>query len=174
MDHWWWWALHGGCHWHLNRVYVCGMSRRWSCNRWRLVWSADNCWRVSWLAIRRSRNHRRRHWILLIWQRWRAAIHLIWVILLRRHTTVIVVRWWGSLLRVVRLVIVASIVHDWGRLLVVLLVIVLATSVMVHTLPCRQMTTVHHAGVGKTKPTRIVESGWLRLVLGALRRGATG
>ena len=77
------------------------------------------------------------------------------------------------MLRVVRLIVVAAIVHDWWWLRVVLLVVVLATTIVVHTLPCRQMTTVHHAGVGVTKPTRIIESGWLMLVLGALRRGAT-
>ena len=59
----------------------------------------------------------------------------------------------------------------WLLLVERLIVILLATpGIVVHTLPCRQMTTVHHAGVGsESKPTRMIESGWIMLVVGARR-----
>lgn len=141
---------------------MCG---RWYGCWWRwLIWSADNCWRVHWwLTIRWSRNYRRCHCIWVIWHRWLPSVHGIRVVLIWWHAAVVVVRWrWLGW--VVWLVVIAStIVHGCWWLLVELCLWIelLATPAIVNTLPCRQMTAVHHAGVGEI-PSRLCRGrvGW--------------
>lgn len=94
--------------------------------------------------------------VWLVGQRGRPPVDRVGGKLVRRHARVAVGRRRRRHRRlgVVGLLVVVAIVHGCRRLRLVIVVIVWAPPVVmvVHALPCRQMTTIHHAGVGGDIP----------------------
>lgn len=97
-----------------------------------------------------------------LWRR-RSTIGLVLHIWVVRHTGMVILRWYGVLRLVVGVGVHVVVVHWRSRLVMLLLLMLLmllmlllivlviwpsSIHIVLHALPCRQRTPVHHAGLG--------------------------